>query len=111
MAVYTVKIRSGEALVIEDERDLVSLSRTLHDDGFLKVVSNVSAYGGGKLEWVSLMVRAVEYIKIKEVKGAGDPTGVADAGEGKAPAGVRAMINQVAEAMSDPSAFIRPRKP
>lgn len=111
MAVYTVKIRSGDVLTIEDERDLVSLSRTLRDDGFLEVASNVSAYGGGKQEWVSLMVRAVEYIKIKEMKRAGDRPGRVGAAEVKAPAGVRAMINQITEAVSGPSAFIRPRKP
>lgn len=105
MAIYTVKIRSGEVLTIGDRRDLASLSKALHDDGLLDIASSVSAHNAGELERILLMKQAAEYFKMKEATSAADRPHSENS-----PADIRAMITQLAEAVTRPSAF-RPNVP
>lgn len=68
------------------------------------VASSVSAYNAGKLERILLMKHADEYFKMKEAMSA------ADRPDRRIHPPVLAMITQLAEAVSRPSAF-RPKVP
>lgn len=64
MIAYKIKLRSGEFITAEDERDLPTLSKELCEQGFLQVERRISGYEPSKLVPVALMERAVESIEI-----------------------------------------------
>lgn len=107
MNVYNVKTRSGEVLTIEDTRDLATISKALHDDGFLQAVLKVSAYNTGELASISVMERAVDYITLNEpASAAARPNTTATQ---TSPQGVRAMIAQIAKAVANQDMMPAPR--
>jgi hypothetical protein len=63
MALYKVRMRSGELIVVEDGRDLTTLSKTLHEQGFLQIERRDSDYAPAKMTLVSLMEHAVNSIE------------------------------------------------
>ncbi|GLQ11408.1 hypothetical protein GCM10007913_33400 [Devosia yakushimensis] len=63
MALYKVRMRSGELIVVEDGRDLTTLSKTLREQGFLQIERRDSDYAPAKMTLVSLMEHAVNSIE------------------------------------------------
>lgn len=64
MALYKVRMRSGELIVVEDGRDLSTLSKTLREQGFLQVERRDSDYAPARMTLVSIMEHAVNSIEL-----------------------------------------------
>ena len=66
MAVYKVRLNTGEVITIEDGRDIATLSKTLCEKGHLQAHRRDSAYASAKMTMISVMERAVSLIEVSE---------------------------------------------